>query len=185
MALRDEMRNLWQKQNFWERLLIVLSALVLVFSMFYLVLAYGAPVHSSGGVSGGLLGAIDRDGTRALIILQAGVVGWYFLLRRTRAAEQSIVVDQRAHAMGQIASDSMSIRTDGILSLRQIVAFQSEEERRKIVEFLSIRIGELTRKEKGTHPSPQSESEKIEIAAEIATMTKVIAELTHGEQADG
>ena len=101
-----------------------------------------------------LLQAINENGTRTLILLLAGIIGWYFLYRRTATAEQStriaeqvLTVERLNRAVEQLASDKPSVRLGGIRSLEQIADTQ-EEERIKIIQILVARIRELVKLKK-------------------------------------
>ena len=82
-----------------------------------------------------ILSFIFEHTARNLILLTAGLIGWYFLFRRTRVAEQSLTVEQLTHAINQLTNDNLSVRLGGILGLEQI-AETREEERKKIARIL-------------------------------------------------
>lgn len=94
------------------------------------------------------------DAMRSLILLGAGLVGWYFLDRRAQAAdrnaqaaEQGVTVERLTRALEQLASDTPSIRLGGILGLERI-AHTHEEERENIIQILSARIREIAAEDK-------------------------------------
>ena len=148
----------WEKQGFGERILVVLS--VVVFFVFVTYLYFAFQEH-------GFLKAINKGGTRNLILLLAGVVGWYFLLRRTKVAEQSVTIEQLTRAMDQLASDRMPLRLGGILGLEQIAGSQTEE-RRKIARILASFIRERDEKYPSKEPELKYESDASNKKALIA-----------------
>lgn len=100
------------------------------------------------------------DPARNLILLIAGIIGWYFLNRRTitaeentkaaeestqatikntEIAEQGLTVERLTRATEQLASDKSSVRLGGILGLVKI--FQShKEEKYRIIRVLAAFI---------------------------------------------
>ena len=92
---------------------------------------------------------MDQDAARNLILLIAGIIGWYFLSRRTKAAEQDaktaqrnaitteqgLTVERLTRAIEQLANKNLSIRLGGILGLEQIADTHGEE-RKKIARIL-------------------------------------------------
>ena len=108
----------------------------------------------------------EQEAVRNLILLTAGIVGWYFLYQRARTAERGVTVERLTLAIKQLSNDKESIRIDGIRSLNQI-AKSSEEEREKIVQMLSDRICELSRAD-GT----QRQGE-LEIKSTIETLVNI------------
>lgn len=129
------------------------------------------------GIEKGFLQTIDRNGTRTLIFLLAGIIGWYFLYRRTmaveqgtRIAEQALTVDRLNRAIEQLGSDKPSVRLGGISGLKQI-ADAHEEERTRIMQVLVARIGELVKLRKEDRTTV--EDADIEIAfTELANIAK-------------
>ena len=99
---------------------------------------------------------IKPDVMRNLILLTAGIVGWYFLYQRVKTADQSkkaaeqsaqtaekgLTTERLTRAIEQLAHEKISICLGGIRSLEQI-AKSHEEEREKIIEILSTRIHEI------------------------------------------
>ena len=105
----------------------------------------------------------NADVMRNLILLIAGIVGWYFLARRTKAAEreaktaeQGLIVDRLARAIEQIDNKKSSVRLGGVLGLEQI-ANTHEEERKKIARVLLSFIR--------THATKDSEEVKKNLTA--------------------
>ena len=89
-----------------------------------------------------LLIEMDQDTVRNLILLTAGVVGWYFLYQRTRTATQNtkiaehgLTVDRLNRAIEQIAHEKLYVRVGGICGLEKIVDTH-EEERMEIAHIL-------------------------------------------------
>lgn len=99
---------------------------------------------------------MDQDAMRNLILLTAGVVGWYFLYQRTRTADQSkkaaeqgaeatirsaetaekgLTAERLTRSIEQIAHEDSFVRLGGILGLEQI-ADVHEDERYKIARVL-------------------------------------------------
>lgn len=128
----------------------------------------------------------DQNAVRNLILLTAGIVGWYFLARRTKAAEQDaatarqnaetaeqgLTVERLTRAIEQLASENQSVRMGGILGLKQI-ADSHEEEREKITQILSAFIRKIatlgpTRKIEERHKFLDIEA-AVEALAKIAT----------------
>ena len=90
-----------------------------------------------------LLIEMDQDTVRNLILLTAGVVGWYFLYQRTRTAtqnteiaEQGLTVDRLNRAIKQLAHKKLYVRVGGLRGLEQI-AHTQKEERMKIAHILA------------------------------------------------
>ena len=122
--------------------------------------------------------SIKQDAIRNLILIVAGVVGWYFLIQRTKTAsqnteiaEQGLTVDRLNRATKQLASDKASVRLGGIRGLEQIFRTH-EEERDKIVrilvafihDFAPISSDTRTIQMRGKHSDI---AEAIEVLAEI------------------
>lgn len=84
----------------------------------------------------------EQETVRNLILLIAGIIGWYFLARRTRAAEQdaktakqSLTVDLFTRSIEQLDNERSPVRLGGVLGLEQI-ADTHEGERQKIARVL-------------------------------------------------
>ena len=114
-----EISTLWRKQAFWKQALAFIFGSAVVISIF-----------------------VQPDGMRNLILLLAGFIGWYFLARRTKAAErnveiaeQGLTVDRLTRATEQLDSKNSSVRLGGILGLEQIANTQ-EGERKKIARII-------------------------------------------------
>ena len=119
----------WEKawNAFWESPYIAWPVLVIVsLCAVYLCFKFG-------------------DGARNLILLLAGLIGWYFLSRRTQAAEdnvrvaeQDLFVEQLTRAMEQLANDKVHVRMGGVLGLEQIALSKNTEvnDRKKIARIL-------------------------------------------------
>lgn len=130
------------------------------------------------------LQAIDRNGTRTLILLLAGIVGWYFLIARTdaakqsaeaanqnaRIAEQGLTTERLTRAIELLGEEKTSMRMGGIFGLEQI-AESHEEERRKIARILSAYVRELAprieKKEERGDPPPDMRSVAQELHRRI------------------
>ena len=97
----EQIKNekIWQRTN-GRRKILQISFLLLAVGVFCILIAYLYYATIKGGNA--FLQAIDRDGTRILILLLAGMVGWYFLIARTEAAKQSAeAADQNARIAEQ------------------------------------------------------------------------------------
>lgn len=123
------------------------------------------------------------DGTRTMFIVFAGIVGWYFLLRRTRAMEQNseaaeqnatiaergAVNEQLVRATKQISSKSPAVRTGGILKLEQ-VALSHGEEKAKIFRILTAGVCELAvMKSHDEEPVERNRRQDIEVAIRVVS----------------
>ena len=138
-----------------------------------------------------LLIEMDQDTVRNLILLTAGVIGWYFLYQRTKTGDQSkraaeksaeatrknaettekgLTIERLTRAIDQLAHEKISIRLGGIRSLEQI-ADTHEEERTKIMEILSARIRELA-------PIDYTQPDKNRLERlDVETALKVLAKI--------
>ncbi|MCY4031982.1 MAG: pentapeptide repeat-containing protein [Hyphomicrobiales bacterium] len=135
--------------------------------------------------------------TRNLILLTAGLIGWYFLFKRTRVAEQSLTVDQLTHAINQLTNENLAVRLGGILGLEQIAETQ-EEERKKIARILvtfirthATKDSEEVKKNLATYKSPNFETEeefdayrtlRLDIEAAVNALASIASKLEKQEQ---
>ena len=142
LAREIEMKRFWkwavQHQTIWTPL--ILLAVIAGVSWFF-----WKPLMT-----------IEQDVIRNLILLTAGVIGWYFLYQRTKTADQSkkaaeksaeatrknteiseqgLTTERLTRAMDQLADKNSSVRLGGILGLEQIAKIH-EEERKKIARIL-------------------------------------------------
>ena len=129
-CMRDEIIGYLKSRIFWE-LTIFLILVVSIFAFFFWK-------------------SEDQEIIRNLILLVAGVVGWYFLARRTRAAErEASISEQRIKneekdkiskqinlAKEQLDKDEFSKRLFGVDQLKRI-AESHEGERENIAQILS------------------------------------------------
>lgn len=128
-----------------------------------------------------LLIEMNQDTMRNLILLTAGIVGWYFLLQRTktatqntRIAEQGLTVDRLNRAIKQLASNKSFVFLSGIRGLEQIADIH-EEERTKITQILAARIQNLSNLIKENKVT--NKNTDIEIAFEaLANIAKPLGE---------
>lgn len=146
--------NWAERPIFWEQL--ITSAILLIIAYSYLETIVDWFFET----------AEDR---RNLILVIAGLIGGYFLLRRTRAlernaktaeqnaviAEQGLTVDRLTRATEQLTNKKTAIRLSGILGLEQI-ALSHEGERKKVIRILSAFVRDIaplgcTRKEEERH----------------------------------
>lgn len=112
------------------------------------------------------------DPTRNLILLIAGIIGWYFLNRRTitaeentkaaeesaqatrqnaTTAEQGLTVERFTRATEQLASKNSSVRLGGIISLEQIAKHHPEDQRkiaRMLISFIRTRAAKDSKEAK-------------------------------------
>ena len=126
--------------------LTILAITAFIALLFYL---YYALTHKENA----FLKAMNKDGTRTLILLLAGIIGWYFLYDRTEAARQSadaanknaritergLTVERLTRATEQLGNPDLSVRVGGILSLEQI-AMGGGEEPKRIIRILASLI---------------------------------------------
>ena len=122
------------------------------------------------------LAMMEQDAVRNLILLTAGVIGFYFLYQRTKTADQSkkaaeksaeasrrnteiteqgLTTERLTRAIEQLAHEKLPVRLGGILGLEQI-AKTHEEERKKIARVLASFIR--------TRATKDSEETKKDIA---------------------
>ena len=113
--VKEQAASWWKEQTFGRRVIVCAFVVLIVILC--------------------ILSFIFEHASRNLILLTAGLIGWYFLFRRTKVAEQSLTVEQLTHAIGQLTNDNLSVRLGGILGLEQI-AETREEERKKIARIL-------------------------------------------------
>lgn len=122
----------WMGQTCWvQRYAIIVSVLAIILAVTIL------------GLVGYGLFCMNSDIGRNLILLVAGIVGWYFLARRTKATEQNtkiaehgLTIDRLNRAIEQLASDKLSVRLGAIHGLEQIFKLHVEE-RYKIIQILA------------------------------------------------
>lgn len=123
-------------------------------------------------VFGGELAMMKQDAVRNLILLTAGVVGWYFLYQRTKTAdqnkkaaeksaeatvkntdisEQGLTTERLTRATEQLANKSSAVRLGGVLGLEQIAKTHKEECKkiaRVLVSFVHIRAAKNSKRSK-------------------------------------
>ena len=138
-----------------------------------------------------LLIEMDQDTLRNLILLTAGVVGWYFLIRRTKAAEKSAETAEKVLASEQITraieqltnKENLFVRLGGILGLEQI-AKAHEEERIKIARILVSFI--QTHATKGSEKERQNpiayRMQRFDIEAAVSALAGIASRLEREEQ---
>ena len=178
----------WRKawSVFWEIVPIALAVTSLTFLVFYLV----CEIPQQG------LEALGEETVRNLSWLLGGSIGWYFLVRRTRVAEQGVTVERLTRAMEQLDSEHLSVRLGGILGLEQIAESQKEE-RKKILQILSTRIREIAPREEPEpettelipKPSPSLTEKEIErlknrqdVMAAVNALARIASKLTSTEK---
>lgn len=132
------------------------------------------------------LANMKQDAVRNLILLTAGVIGFYFLYQRTKTAdqtkkaaeksaeasrknteiaEQGLTTERLTRAIEQLAHEKPSVRLGGILGLEQI-AKTHQEERKKIARVLASFIR--------TRATKDSEETKKDLAmCDIPKMEKI------------
>lgn len=135
----------------------------------------------------------DQDAIRNLILLTAGIVGWYFLARRTKAAEQDaatakqnaetaeqgLTVERLTRAIEQLASENQSVRLGGILGLKQIVE-SHEEEREKITQILSAFIRNIA--PLGPTRRTEERHKFLDVEAAVEALSSIAAPLYDEKQ---
>ncbi|MCY4034443.1 MAG: pentapeptide repeat-containing protein [Hyphomicrobiales bacterium] len=155
----NEVINWWKKHSYRERVIILLLIILAA------LLCYVYP-----------------DGGRNLIFLIAGLIGWYFLFWRTKAArqsakaaEQSLSIEQLFHAIQQLDSEKPFVRLGGVLGLEQI-AVSNEEERKKIARILVSFI----RTEADLKPEsipPVDRIQRLDIEAAVNALARIASKL--------
>lgn len=153
----NEAINWWKKQSYQKRGIILFISALAIF------LCFKFP-----------------DGGRNLIFLIAGLIGWHFINRRTKAAEQNVTVERLNRAIEQIANQNQSIRFGGFFGLGQI-ALSHEEERSKIMQMISARIRELTPSDGAKSFKQRYERLDIETAIKILS---ILGEPLAGKKSD-
>ena len=150
----------WIEQAFWVRVfafaLSVLVGLLVIIALAFI--GYG-------------LFCIDTDIARNLILLTGGIVGWYFLARRTNIAEREVNISEQNlkkyidFARKQFLSENLSTRREGIIELEKI-ALSHEKERKKIIRILSDGIRDIANREdiKKFHKQRRFGSSNVTIA---------------------
>lgn len=135
----------------------------------------------------------DENGTQYLIWLTAGVVGWYFLFRRTKAAElnarateQGLTVDRLTHATKQLKSKELFIRLGGVLSLEQI-AITDEEESKKIAHIFASFIRKRATEKSGEVLETEEQfythrMQNLDIEASVNALALIASNLGKQEQ---
>ena len=142
----------------------------------------------------GFLQAIEQNGTRTLILLLVGVIGWYFLYRRitaaeqsTRIAEQGLTVDRLNRAIEQLAHEKLYVRMGGIRGLDKI-ADTHEEESIKISHILASFI--RTRAAKSSEETELKKEEefdayreqRLDIEIAVSSLARIASKLEKQKQ---
>ena len=153
-----------------------------------------------------LLMEMDQDTVRNLILLTAGVIGWYFLYQRTKTADQSkkvaekraetaekhLTIERLTRAMEQIAHEKSYVRVGGIRGLEKI-AYTEEEDNVKIAQILATFIqaqaaknSERTEKNIFTYKSSKPEiadnfslyrSQRLDVEAAVHALANIALRL--------
>lgn len=196
------MKEVWQKTTDWWKKVLVPFIIILAVGVFCVLIAY--LYHVS--IEKGFLQAINENGTRTLIMLLAGVFGWYFLVSRTESAKrsaeaadqnvkiagQNLTTEQLTRAIEQLANDKPFVRLGGILGLEQI-AKSHEEESKKVARILvsfirthATKDSERTRKDISICNLSESEemvdfsayrAQRLDIEAAVNTLARISSEL--------
>lgn len=116
-----------------------------------------------------------------IVALLVSIFGGYCLHRRTKATEQGLTVEQFTRAMEQLASDKISIRIGGILSLEQIAEVH-ETERTKIIQIIAARIRELAPKK--YTKKLELRNKRIDIEFAVHTLARIAEPLSKNEKRD-
>lgn len=185
------MKEVWQwTMDWWKKvpgpLLIILAIGVFCVLIIYL---YCISIEEN------FLQAIDRNGTRTLILLLAGIIGWYFLYQRTttakqstRIAEQGLTVDRLNRAIEQLASEKPYVRVGGIHGLEKIADTHEEESKsiaRILVSFIRTRATkdseETGLKEKKEEFDAHRE-QRLDIEIAVKTLARIASKLKKQKQ---
>lgn len=167
-----------------EHILIGLAFAVGVILIIYLCF----PVREYGPFK-----AIGDDGARNLIILLAGLVGWYFLFHRTKiaarnavTAEQGLVTDRLGRAIDQLAHKDSTIRVGGILGLEQIAISQPEEREkiaRILISFIRKRDDEKDKSETSHEQNlVEYRIRRLDMEAAVSALAEIAAKLEYRNQ---
>lgn len=172
--------------RFLELFLLVLFFLVFIYLFYRLhyeilaVLQFRPVVDLNEKVLSGLLPwivsaviptVVRDEELRALAAIFVATIGLYFLIRRTRTAEQSlkifkedITIARLSRAVNQIGDESPQMRMGDILGLEKILETQ-EEQSKNVTRILSGYIRQhALKKEDTTGKMNQNERQNIEIA---------------------
>ena len=179
------MRGIWQKMiDCWKKSLGPLL-IILAVGVFCVLIAYLYCVS----IQKGFLQAINENGTRTLILLLAGIIGWYFLYKRTataeqstRIAEQGLTVDRLNRSIEQLAHEKLFVRVGGIRGLEKITD-NHEEERRAIAHILVSFIRTQARKNseeidlKSEEGFDAYRSQRLDIEAAVNALARITSKL--------
>ena len=146
---------------------------------------------------------INEEGTRTLILLLVGIIGWYFLLARTEAAQQSanaanenvkiaeqgLTVERLTRATEQLGRSNLSVRVGGILSLEQVAIVEKDErevgkdERETITRILVSFIRTRAKKMFANIKLEKKEdleahrSKRLDIEAAVNALARIVSKL--------
>lgn len=116
----------------------------------------------------------------------AGSIGWFFLYRRTRSAEQTTEIaekgldaDRFKHSVEQLASKDSFMRLVGLRGLEQIAADTHKKERMKIIGILSIHIHEIASLD---HDSNLKKRQRLDIESAIEVLARITESLSRDEK---
>ena len=188
------MKRTWQKaikhRTFWE-LGVLLTIFTGGFIWFFWESLWTLP---------------DQNTIHNLILLTAGIVGWYFLSRRTKAAEQDaqaaqrnaqaveqgLTVERLTHAIDQLTSEKSFVRLGGILGLGRIAGTHEEEHKtiaRVLVSFIRKRAtinSKEIKEDLATYENSESEIERnfsasrtprLDVEAAVNTLANIASKL--------
>ena len=130
----NKTRGWWEQRSIWGEFLpgsIIVVTVVSPFLHMHAWLLEKFPFLADISLTD-----MGAEGLRNIILILAGCVTWFFLYRRTKTAEQGVVVEQLTRAMEQLDNKNPYIRLCGILGLEQIAKSRGEE-RRKIEYILN------------------------------------------------
>lgn len=176
--VRNQIIGWWEELVIWWReQTFVRKALALLIGGAVIVLCFVFP-----------------DAMRNLILLTVGLVGWYFLYRRTKAAEedattakqnakiadQGLIVDRLARATQRLNNEKSSIRLGGILGLEQIFKFH-EEEHYKIIRILSAFVHDFAPIDGDTR-TIESRSKHSDIEEAVSVLANITKSLPTDEK---
>lgn len=137
---------------------------------------------------------IDQDAIRNLILLAAGIIGWFFLIRRTKAIEQDVeiaaqnlTIDRLNRAIQQLDSEKVYVRLGGITGLEQIATTQDRESKRIariLVSFIRTRATEDSEEVelKEENEFDAYRAKRLDIETAVNALARIASKLERQEQ---
>lgn len=136
----------------------------------------------------------DQDAIRNLILLAAGIIGWFFLIRRTKAVEQDVeiaaqnlTIDRLNRAIQQLDSEKVYIRLGGITGLEQIATTQKGEDKRIariLVSFIRTRATDAFEKTelKYEEEFDAYRSKRLDVEIAVNALARIASKLEEQKQ---